>query len=128
MYYKVSKNNLSFNEAIEAFKRKNVIRKGIYGNIYDPDKINLNDLKFSYEDIQSNDWSILVIDNEMNLKLEEIRDIMHEMNLNIDSRFYDESQMDIDDYWRLFEQQFMDENIAYHIMKWFYYNKYNKKD
>ena len=128
MYYKVSKSNLSFNEAIEAFKNKNVIRNGVDGNKYDPSNVKIEDLKFSFNEIQSNDWNILVTDDEMNEKLEEIRDIMHEMNLDIDSRFYNESRMDIDDYWSLFENQFLicKDNIKYNIMKWFYYNRYNK--
>ena len=125
MYYKVVKNNVSFNDAIEAFKNKNVI-KDEYSNIYDPNEKGLNDLKFSIDQIQSNSWSILVLDNEMNLRLAEIRDIMHEINLNIDSRFYNEDKMDIGDYWMLFEGQFIKDELAYHIMKWFYHN-YNKK-
>lgn len=125
MYYKVIKNNVSFNDAIEAFKNKNVI-KDEYSNIYDPNEKDLNDLKFSIDQIQSNSWNILVLDNEMNLRLAEIRDIMHKIDLNIDSRFYDEDKMDIEDYWILFEHQFIKDELAYHIMKWFYYN-YNKK-
>lgn len=127
MYYKVSKSDLSFQEAIWAFKNKNIIRKGKYGIICDPSTSKLEDLKFSLEDIDSNDWNILTTDTEKNLKLEEIKDIMHEINLNIDSRFYDESRMNINDYWNLFEDQFIDEDIAYNIMKWFYYNKRNER-
>ena len=55
MYYKVSKSNLSFNEAIEAFKNKNVIRNGVYGSKYDPSEVKIEDLKFSFNEIQSND-------------------------------------------------------------------------
>lgn len=128
MYYKVSKSNLSFNEAIEAFKKKNIIRNGSCGHVYDPSEVNLKELKFSLEEINSNDWDLLTIDNEKNLKLEEIKDIMDEINLNIDSRFYIKDRMNINDYWNLFEQQFINENLAYNIMKWFYYNKYNKTD
>lgn len=127
MYYKVSKSDLSFQEAIWAFKNKNIIRKGMNGTIYDPSTSKLEDLKFSLEEIDSNDWNILTIDTEKNLKLEEIKDIMHEINLNIDSRFYDESYMNINSYWNLFEDQFIDEDLAYNIMKWFYYNKRNKR-
>jgi hypothetical protein len=130
MYYKVSKSNLSFNEAIEAFKNKNVIRNGAYGIKYDPSEVKIEDLKFSVNEIQSNNWNILVRDNEMNEKLEEIRDIMREMNLNIDSRFFFISRMNIDDYWTLFESQFLTgkDNLLYDVMKWFYYNRYNKAE
>lgn len=130
MYYKVSKSNLSFNEAIEAFKNKSVIRNGIYGNKYDPSNVKIEDLKFSFNEIQSNDWNIIVSDDEMNEKLEEIRDIMHEINLDLDSRFYDESRMDINSYWILFENQFLTgaDNLQYDVMKWFYYNRYNKTE
>ena len=128
MYYKVSKSNLSFNEAIEAFSNKNIIRRGMYGTSpYDPSTSKLENFKFSLEEINSTDWNILVPDNEKNEKLEEIHDIMDEMNLNIDSRFYDEEYMNINDYWNLFEEQFIDEDMEYNIMKWFYYNKFKKK-
>lgn len=126
MYYKVSKSDLSFNDAIEAFKKKNIIRNGSCGHVYDPSEVNLKELKFSLEEINSNDWHLLTIDNEKNLKLKEIHDIMDEINLNIDSRFYNKDRMNINDYWNLFEQQFLNEETEYHIMKWFYYNNYNK--
>lgn len=126
MYYKVSKSDLSFDEAIAAFANKNIIRNGSCGHIYDPSEVNLKELKFSLEEINSNDWYIIVPDNEKNEKLEEIKDIMDEINLNIDSRFYIKDKMNINDYWNLFEQQFIDNDLAYNIMKWFYYNKYNK--
>jgi len=130
MYYKVSKSNLSFNEAIEAFHQKNTIRRGVYGTVYDPSTTELEDLKFSLEEINSNDWNILTIDTEKNMILEEIRDIMHEIGLHIDSRFYNESRMDIDSYWNLFEQQFLlpNDKIQAEIIKWFYTNKYGKKE
>lgn len=126
MYYKVVKSNLSFNEAIEAFNNKSIIRYGWWGAVYDPSKVNIKNEKFPLEQIQNNEWHIVIPDNEMNSKLDEIREIMHEMNLNIDSRFYDESQMNIESYWNLFNDQFIIEDVAYNIMKWFYYNKYNK--
>jgi len=126
MYYKVSKSDLSFQEAIWAFKNKNIIRHGNCGHVYDPSEVNLKELKFSLEDIDSNDWNILTIDTEKNMKLEEIRSIMNEMNLNIDSRFYNKDEMNINDYWYLFEKQFLDEDLIYNIMKWFYYNKRRK--
>ena len=129
MYYKVSKSNLSFNEAINAFHQKNAIRRGVYGTVHDPSTTKLEDLKFSLEEINSNDWNILIPDDEMNIKLEEIRDIMHKINLDIDIRFYFEDKMDIDVYWNLFEEQFLiNDNIKYDIMKWFYHNRYNKKE
>lgn len=130
MYYKVSKSDLNFNEAINEFCKKNYIRRGVYGTIYDPFKMALKDLKFSLEEINSNDWNVLTIDTEKNMKLEEIRDIMDEINLNIDSRFYIKDKMDIDDYWNLFNKQFLmsNDNIKYDIIKWFYTNKYGKKE
>lgn len=126
MYYKVSKSNLSFNEAIEAFKKRNIIRNGRCGHVYDPSEVNLKELKFSLEEINSNDWYLLTTDIEKNLKREVIKDIMDDMNLDIDNRFYNKDRMDITDYWNLFDQQFIDEDLAYNIMMWFYYNKYDK--
>ena len=56
-----------------------------------------------------------------------IRDMMDDINLDIDSRFYDESRMDISSYWQLFENQFLlnNDDLKYHIMKWYYNNKHN---
>lgn len=127
MYYKVIKSNISFNNAINAFNNKSIIRYKDY-TIYDPAKIhNINDEKFSLEQIQSHEWNIIVPDNDMENKLDEIRDMMDDINLDIDSRFYDESRMDISSYWQLFENQFLlnNDDLKYHIMKWYYNNKHN---
>ncbi len=61
----------------------------------------------------------------MMIKLDEVRDMMHEIDLNIDSRFYREEKMDISSYWDLFENQFVlgDHNLQFEIMK-NYYEKY----
>ena len=60
-------------------------------------------------------------------KLNEVRDIMRDINLDIDSRFYNEEKMNISSYWDLFEEQFVcnDSNLQYEFMK-FYANNYKK--
>ena len=119
MYYKTVKKNLSFNEAIEEFKKHNIIKNDF--NVYDPKEVDINELKFSIEQIQSNKWEVLVHDNVMNGHLVEIRDMMQDINLHIDSRFYDEDKMDIAGFWNLFESQFvlMHDEIKYELMKYY---------
>ena len=119
MYYKTVKKNLSFNEAIEEFKKHNIIKNDF--NVYDPKEVDINELKFSIEQIQSNKWEVLVHDNVMNEHLAEIRDMMQDINLHIDSRFYDEDKMDIAGFWNLFESQFilMHDEIKYELMKYY---------
>ena len=119
MYYKTVKKNLSFNEAIEYFKKNNIIKNDF--DVYDPKEVDIDELKFSIEQIQSNKWEVLVHDNDMNERLKEIRDMMHDINLNIDSRFYDEDKLDIAGFWNLFENQFvlMHDEIQYELMKYY---------
>ena len=66
-------------------------------------------------------------DHDMMAMLDEVRDMMHDINLNIDSRFYNEDRMDISSYWNLFEEQFVmsDDNLQYEFMK-FYVNNFKK--
>ena len=121
MYYKAIKTNLTFNEAIDYFKRKNIIR--LKDKIADPNNVNIDDMRFTVDQIMSNDWEVVVIDRDKNDMLDEIRDIMHDINLDIDTRFYDEKRMTIFDYWNLFDNQFVNEDLAYNIMKYVYENK-----
>lgn len=126
MYYKVTKSNLSFNEAIDSFIHGyNIIRLGDW--ILNPKDINIDDITFSINQINSNNWEIVDIDYDMMDKLNEVKDIMYNINLDIDSRFYNEEKMNISSYWDLFEQQFVwnDSNLQYEFMK-FYANNYKK--
>ena len=126
MYYKVTKSNLSFNEAIDSFiYGYNIIRLGDW--ILNPKDINIDDITFSINQINSNNWEIVDVDYDMMYKLNEVRDIMRDINLDIDSRFYDEEKMNISSYWDLFEKQFVwnDSNLQYEFMK-FYANNYKK--
>ena len=63
----------------------------------------------------------------MMYKLNEVKDIMRDINLDIASRFYNEEKMNISSYWDLFEKQFVwnDSNLQYEFMK-FYANNYRK--
>lgn len=123
-YYKVIKSNLSFNEAIDYFKNGNVI--GLDQSSFDPKNININDIKFSIDQITSNNWEVLDIDHDMMTKLDNVRDMMYDIGLDIDNRFHHEENMDIRSYWNLFENQFVvgDDNLQYELMK-FYVNNYN---
>ena len=125
MYYKATKSNLSFNEAIDSFMYGYIIRLGDW--ILNPKDINIDDITFSINQINSNNWEIVDIDYDMLYKLNEVRDIMRDINLDIDIRFYNEEKMNISSYWDLFEEQFVrnDSNLQYEFMK-FYANKYKK--
>ena len=125
MYYKTIKSNLTFNEAIDSFKQRNIIRCG--SKVIDPSKTSIDSVQFSIDEITSNDWEILGIDSNMMQKLDEVRDMMYDINLDIDSRFHNEELMNISSYWNLFENQFVlgDDNLQYEFMK-FYVNNYKK--
>ena len=125
MYYKAIKSNLSFTDAINSFKDGNIIRLG--DCILNPKDINIDDITFSINQINSNNWEIVDIDYDMMYKLNEVKDIMRNINLDIDSRFYNEEKMNISSYWDLFEKQFVwnDSNLQYEFMK-FYANNYKK--
>ena len=122
MYYKVIKSNLSFNEAIDSFNNGNIIR--LENRIFNPKDININNIRLYMNQIKSNNWEVIDIDSDMLDKLDNVRDMMHEINLNIDSRFYDEEKMDISYYWNLFENQFVisDDNLQYEFMKFYFDN------
>ena len=125
MYYKAVKSNLSFNDAINSFKDGNIIRLGY--NVFDPKDMNIDNVKFSIDQIISSKWEVVDIDHDRMGKLYEVQDMMNDINLHIDSRFYNEEKMDISSYWNLFENQFImgDDNLQYELMK-FYVNNYKK--
>ena len=85
MYYKAIKSNLSFTDAINSFKDGNIIRLGY--SIFDPKDMNIYNTKFSIDQITSNKWEVVDIDHGMEDKLAEVRDMMDDNNLDIDSRF-----------------------------------------
>ena len=122
MYYKAIKSNLSFNDAINSFKNGNIIRLGY--SIFDPKDMNIYNTKFSIDQITSNKWEVVDIDHGMEDKLAEVRDMMDDINLDIDSRFYHEEKMDISSYWNLFEDQFVigNDNLQYEFMKYYVYD------
>ena len=122
MYYKAIKSNLSFNDAINSFKNGNIIRLGY--SIFDPKDMNIYNTKFSIDQITSNKWEVVDIDHDMEDKLADVRDMMNDINLDIDDRFYHEDKMDISSYWDLFNDQFVigDDNLKYEFMKYYVYD------
>ena len=100
MYYKAIKSNLSFNDAIDSFNNGNIIRLG--NSIFDPKDMNIYNTKFSIDQITSNKWEVVDIDHDMEDKLVDVIDMMNDINLDIDDRFYREDKMDISSYWDLF--------------------------
>lgn len=122
MYYKAIKSNISFTDAINSFKNGNIIRLGY--SIFDPKDMNIYNTKFSIDQITSNKWEVIDIDHDMGDKLDEVRDMMHDINLDIDNRFYHEEKMDISSYWNLFDDQFVTGNdrLQYEFMKYYVYD------
>ena len=122
MYYKVIKSNLSFTEAIDSFNDGNIIR--LENRIFNPKEININNIRLYMNQIKSNNWEVIDIDSDMIDKLNNVRNMMHEINLDIDSQFYDEERMDISYYWNLFDNQFVinDDNLQYEFMKFYFDN------
>ena len=80
--------------------------------------MNIDNIRFSINQIRSNKWEVVDIDHDIMDKLDEVRDMMNDINLHIDSRFYNEEKMDISSYWNLFENQFItgDENLQYELI------------
>ena len=78
MYYKAVKSNLSFNDAINSFKNGNIIRLGY--NVFDPKDMNIDNVKFSIDQIISSKWEVVDIDHDMMGKLYEVRDMMNDIN------------------------------------------------
>jgi len=129
MYYKVVKEKLTFDEAIEAFKKKQTIRYKNNQPLCPSEIKNIESIGFTIEQIHSNDWSVLVVDDDMEDLKWQVSDMVHEMGIDIDTRFYHEEKMDISSYWCLLNHEmFFDDKTLYEIIKWIYENgKYKSK-
>lgn len=129
-YYKVVKEKLTFEEAIEAFKKKEIIRYKHYQPLCPSEIKNIENIGFTIEQIHSNDWSVVVVDDNMEELKRQVSDMVHEMGIDIDTRFYSEEKMDISTYWQILNDHFFfDDELAYEIIKWVYDNeKYKSKN
>lgn len=124
VYYQVVRENLTFEEAIEAFKKGEIIRYKDNEPL-DPSVIEkIEYLGFTIEQIHSNDWSVIEVDGNMeNLKWE-VSDMVHEMGVEIDTRFYNEEKMTISTYWQILNNIFFfDDKTIYEMIKYVYDNK-----
>lgn len=126
-YYKVVRENLTFEEAIEAFKKGEIIRYK-YNQPLDPSEIkDIEGVGFTIEQIHSNDWVSLVVDDNMEDLKWEVSNMVHEMGVDIDTRFYNEENMTISTYWQILNDKFFfDDKSIYEMIKWFYDNKKDK--
>ena len=126
-YYKVVRENLTFEEAIEAFKKGEIIRYK-YNQPLDPSEIkDIEGAGFTIEQIHSNDWVSLVVDDNMEDLKWEVSNMVHEMGVDIDTRFYNEENMTISTYWQILNDKFFfDDKSIYEMIKWFYGNKKDK--
>lgn len=127
VYYQVVRENMTFEEAIEAFKNGEIIRYK-YNSPLDPSKIkDIEDIGFTIEQIHSNDWASLVVDFNMEDLKWEVSEMVHEMGVDIDTRFYNEENMTISTYWQILNDKFFfDDESIYEMIKWFYDNKKDK--
>lgn len=129
MYYKVVKEKLTFEEAIEAFKKGEIIRYKNNQPLCPSEIKNIESIGFTIEQIHSNDWSVLVVDDDMEDLKWQVSNMFYEMGIDIDTRFYHEEKMDISSYWCLLNHEmFFDDKTLYEIIKWIYENgKYKSK-
>ena len=123
MYYKVVKEKLTFDEAIEAFEDNKIIQYKNYKPMH-PSDVRINDFRFTLEQVQGNDWKIVENDYYMEDLKRQVSDMVHEMGIDIDTRFYNEEIMNISTYWQILnDRMFFDDKLAYEIIKWIYDNK-----
>ena len=127
VYYQVVRENLTFEEAIEAFKKREIIRYK-YNQPLDPSKIkDIEGIGFTIEQIHSNDWFVVAVDDDMEDLKWEVSEMVHEMGVDIDTRFYNEEKMTISTYWQILNDKFFfDDESIYEMIKWFYDNKKDK--
>lgn len=127
VYYQVVRENMTFEEAIEAFKKGEIIRYK-YNSPLGPSKIkDIEGIGFTIEQIHSHDWVALVVDFNMEDLKWKVSDMVHEMGVEIDSRFYNEENMTISTYWQILNDKFFfDDESIYEMIKWFYDNKKDK--
>lgn len=128
-YYQVVRENLTFEEAIEAFKKGEIIRyKNKYNEPLDPSEIkDIGKINLTVEQIYGNDWAALVVDDNMETLKWEVSNMVHEMGVDIDTRFYNEENMTISTYWQILNDKFFfDDKSIYEMIKWFYDNKKDK--
>lgn len=122
MYYRVVKENLNFEQAIKAFEDNKIIQYKNYKPIH-PSDVRINDFRFTLEQIQGNDWKIVENDYYMEDLKRQVSDMVHEMGIDIDTRFYNEEIMDISTYWQILnDKMFFDDKLAYEVIKWVYEN------
>ena len=124
VYYQAIRENMTFEEAIEAFKKGEIIRYK-YNPPLDPSEIkNIEGVGFTIEQMHSNDWSVVVFDSNMEDLKWEVSEMVHEMEVDIDTRFYNEENMTISTYWQILNDNFFfDDESIYEMIKWFYDNK-----
>lgn len=124
VYYQVVRENMTFEEAIEAFKKGEIIRYK-YNSPLDPSKIkDIEGIGFTIEQIHSHDWVALVVDNNMEDLKRQVDYMIHEMGVEIDTRFYKEEYMNISSYWHILnDKHFFDDYLIYEIIKWIFDNK-----
>lgn len=73
----------------------------------------------------SKNWEIVVPDSDRVNKTEEVRDFMMEEvpGFGLDSRFYNEEEMDIDDWFNRLHDWLFDEDVKYKIFMFLKENK-----
>lgn len=73
----------------------------------------------------SNDWEVVVPDHERMNRVNEVHDFMMEEvpGFELDTRFYNEEEMDIDDWFSRLNEWLFDEDVKYKIFMFLKENK-----
>lgn len=80
---------------------------------------NIDNIELPLWAVRSQNWEVLVPDEDKNKKAIEIVDwICDELDFEPDSRFFDVDKMKISDWWNELNDHFINEDIAFEIMLW----------
>lgn len=119
VYYKLFKNNLSYSDILD-FVVNNADKPYLIkldNRYFQTSDINQN-LELKIHEFQSLNWEVWERDIEMNNKLDEVRDKVEELGVDVDIRFYDLYKMDIEDIFNYMFSRgyFSDDELASFIL------------
>ena len=111
----------SFNDAMNIIKdydnNNNIGMRLDYVIIEQSQLKNLDDIKLTPNQFMSNEWEIVSTDYVELEKINEVRDFMMEdvPGFELDTRFYNESEMDIRDWFNKLHDWLNDKEVMYKI-------------
>lgn len=129
-YYKVYKENLNFNDMLTLLQQSpnDSMYVGYLDGIYvTVSEANNKDSKFTINQVVRDDWMILVKDEEMSIKREDVQDYFEDdLNIYFDSRYYDPNKMSIDSMWQYVNDHYpslIDDELLYEFIMYLRQNK-----